>query len=199
MKKILHIISSFNGDNSFSIKLGEEIIDKIKEAYPDSRLRVRNLAEEPFPHLRREVVDAFFTPTENRSPEQGELLRTSDEAVQEIFEADIIVIGAPMYNFTIPSSLKSWIDHIARAGVTFRYTKTGPEGLVKNKKVYIAMASGGIYSTDAMQSYDFVSPYLKSMLGFLGMTDVELVRAEGTAMNADKAKVIEDALDLVAV
>lgn len=199
MKNILHITSSLNGENSYSIKLGNAIIEKIKETHPGSRVKVRNLAEDQFPHLKRELLNVFFIPGEERTPAQMEMIRHSDKVVREIFEADIIVIGAPMYNFGIPSLLKAWIDHIARAGVTFRYTENGPEGLVKGKKVYIAMASGGIYSRGTAQPLDFVSPYLKGVLGFMGMTDVELVRAEGTAMITTKANAIEKALDVVAV
>jgi FMN-dependent NADH-azoreductase len=199
MKNILHVVSSFNGEGSYSIKLGNKIIERIKEAYPDNRVRVRNLAEQQFQHLKKEAVQAFYTPAESRTPPQKELLKMSDEVIQEIFDADIIVIGAPLYNFGISSLLKAWIDHIARAGITFRYTGNGPEGLLNNKKVYIAMSSGGIYSSGPMQAYDFVSPYLRTILGFLGMTDVEVVRAEGTALNTTKADAIENALTLVTV
>jgi len=199
MKNILHVISSFNEGESYSIKLGSRIIERIKDVYPDSRVQVRNLAEGQFQHLKKEAVQAFYTPAESRTPRQKELLQISDEVIQEIFDADILVIGAPLYNFGISSLLKSWIDHIARAGVTFRYTGNGPEGMVNNKKVYIAMSSGGIYSSGPTQAYDFVSPYLRTILGFLGMTDVEVVRAEGTALNTTKADAVENALTLVTV
>jgi FMN-dependent NADH-azoreductase len=199
MKKILHVISSFNEEGSYSIKLGNRIIERVKAVYPDSRVQVRNLAEEQFLHLKKEEVQAFYTPSESRTPPQKELLQVSDKVIQEIFDADIIVIGAPLYNFGISSLLKAWIDHIARAGVTFRYTENGPEGLVRNKKVYVAMSSGGIYSSGPTQAYDFVSPYLKTILGFLGMTDVDVVRAEGTALATTKADAIENALSLVTV
>ncbi|MEL7586443.1 MAG: NAD(P)H-dependent oxidoreductase [Prolixibacteraceae bacterium] len=199
MKNILHVISSFNGEGSYSVKLGNRIIERIKGVYPDSQVAVKHLVEEEFPHLNKDVVGAFYTPVENRTDAQQKLLRVSDEAIQQIFDADIIVIGAPLYNFGISSALKAWIDHIARAGVTFRYTENGPEGLVKNKKVYIAMSSGGIYSSGRMQAYDFVSPYLRTVLGFLGMTDVEVVRAEGTSLATTKAEAVENALTLVTV
>lgn len=199
MKNILHVISSFNEEESYSVKLGNKIIERVKEVYPDSRVHVRNLAEGRFQHLKKESVQAFYTPEESRTPPQKELLQISDEVIQEVFDADILVIGAPLYNFGISSLLKAWIDHIARAGVTFRYSENGPEGLVKNKKVYIAMSSGGIYSSGPMQAYDFVSPYLRTILGFLGMTDVEVVRAEGTSLATAKAEAVENALTLVTV
>lgn len=182
MKKILHIISSPRGDASMSIKLGNAIIEKIQSAYPDSQVKEHDLLKNQLPHLEESHLTSFFTPAENRSAENKEAVRHSDEAIQQLIESDIIVIGAPLYNFGVPSSLKAWIDHIARVGVTFRYDENGPEGLVKGKKVYIAFASGAIYSEGPMASYDFVAPYLKSVLGFLGMTDITVYRVEGTAL-----------------
>jgi FMN-dependent NADH-azoreductase len=109
-------------------------------------------------------------------------------------EADMIVIGAPLYNFGISSALKAWIDHIARAGLTFHYTEHGSEGLVKGKKVYLAIAMGGVYSEGPMQAYDFVTPYLKAVLGFIGMTDITVFRAEGTAIPGLKETALEKAI-----
>ena len=182
MKKILHIISSPRGEASYSIKLGNSIIEKIKESYPGSSVKENILANTQFPHLEEAQVISFFTPAENRTPQAIEALLHSDNAVKELMEADILVIGAPMYNFSIHSSLKAWIDHIVRAGITFKYDETGPKGLVKGKKAYIALASGAVYSEGPMQPYDFVSPYLKTILGFIGITDVTIVRAEGTSL-----------------
>ena len=197
MKKILHIISSPRSGASISIKLGNAIIEKIQAAYPGSTVKERNLVTEAFPHLEEAHLTSFFTPAENRSPENLIAIQHSDQAIAEIMDADIIVIGAALYNFGIHSSLKAWIDHIARAGITFRYGENGPEGLVKGKKVYIAMASGGIYTEGAMQSYDFVAPYLKAILGFLGMTDVSVIRAEGTAMPAIQDSALEKAINSI--
>ena len=146
MKKILHIISSPRGEASASIKLGNAIIDKIKKSHPGSVVTVRNLAEVPFPHLEQLHIGSFFTPAESHSPEQSAAAKFSDEAIAELQEADIIVIGAPMYTFTVPSLLNVYFDHISRPGITFRYSEKGAEGLVKNKKAYIASSSGGIYS-----------------------------------------------------
>jgi len=156
MKKILHIISSPRNGASFSIQLGNAIIDKIKAAHPGSTIKERNLVKTQFPHLEEAHLTSFFTPPENRTPENIEAVRHSDEAIREIMEADILVIGAPLYNFNIHSSLKAWFDHIVRAGVTFSYSEKGAEGLVKGKKVYVAMASGGVYSEGPMQAHDFV-------------------------------------------
>ncbi|MCC8410798.1 FMN-dependent NADH-azoreductase [Mucilaginibacter sp. UR6-1] len=181
MKKILHIISSPKGENSFSIKLGNAIIDKLKQANPGSTVQVKDLTESPFPHLEEATLSAFYTPAENHTSENIEALKNSNQAIAEINNADIIVIGTPLWNFGIPSVLKAWVDHIARAGVTFKYSEAGAEGLIKNKVVYVAMSSGGIYSSGPYQSYDFVSTYLKNILGFLGMTDLTVFRVEGTA------------------
>ena len=192
MKKILHIVSSALGEASVSKKLGNAIIGKIKARYPDSTVKERNLATNPFPHLGEVQIGSWFTPAENRSPEQVNAIKISDEAIAELQEADIYVIGAPFYNFAIPSSLKAYIDHIARSGVTFRYNEKGqPEGLLKNKKVYVAIASGGVYSEGETKPFDFVSPYLKFILGFLGITDVTFIRAEGLRINGIKETAFE--------
>jgi FMN-dependent NADH-azoreductase len=195
MKKILHIISSPRGEESFSIKLGNSIVEKIQAAYPGSTVKVNNLVEKQYPHLEEAQITSFYTPEEYRTPEGVEALRHSDEAIGEIMEADTIVIGAPFYNFSIHSTLKAWIDHISRVNVTFRFTETGPEGLIHGKKVYIAIASGGIYSEGAMQSYDFSAPYLKAILGFLGITDVTIIRVEGTAIPELKDSALEKAVN----
>ena len=194
MKKILHIISSSRGEKSFSIKLGNAIVEKIKTTYPGSTVKETNLVEKQFPHLYEAQITSFFTPTEYRTPENNEAVRYSDEAISEIMEADIIVIGAAFYNFGIHSTLKAWIDHIARVNVTFRFTESGPEGLIHGKKVYIAVASGGIYSEGVMQSFDFAAPYLKAILGFLGITDVTVIRVEGTEIPGVKEYTLEKSI-----
>lgn len=195
MKKILHIISSPRGDASISIKLGNAIIEKIQAAYPGSQVKEHDLLKDQFPHLEEAHLTSFYTPEENRSAENKEALRHSEQAIQEILESDIIVIGAPLYNFGIHSSLKAWVDHIARAGVTFKYDENGPEGLIKGKKVYVALASGAVYSEGPMAAYDFVAPYLKSVLGFLGMTDITIYRVEGTALPVIQDTAFEKAVD----
>ena len=191
---ILHIISSPRKGDSYSIKLGNALLEKLQAANPGSNVKVHDLTNKPFPHLEEAHLQSFFTPAESRTPEQQEAIRHSDEAIAEIQAADTIVIGAPLYNFGIPSTLKAWVDHIARAGVTFQYTAAGPEGLIKGKKVYVAMSSGGVYSEGPMTSYDFVAPYLKAVLGFLGMTDVTVVRVEGTAIPDLQATAFEKGL-----
>ncbi|MDB5025179.1 MAG: azoR [Mucilaginibacter sp.] len=182
MKKILHIISSPRGEASLSIKLGNAIIGKIKTEYPGSTVKESNLVNQQFPHLEEAHLTSFFTPAESRTPANIAAVRHSEEAIQEIKDADIIVIGAPLYNFSIHSALKAWIDHIVRSGITFKYDENGPEGLLKGKKVYIALSSGGIYSDGPMKSLDFVEPYLKHILSFIGLTDITTFRVEGSAI-----------------
>jgi len=199
MKKILHIISSPRGEASFSIKLGNSIIEKLKNTYPGSTVKEKILVDKQFPHLEEAQITSFFTPPENRTFQNIEALQHSDEAIREIMEADILVIGAPMYNFSIHSTLKAWIDHIVRAGITFKYDENGPKGLVKGKQAYVAVASGGIYSEGPMQSYDFVTPYLQTVLGFIGITDVAIIRAEGTSIPHTKDIAIETAINRMAL
>lgn len=197
--KILHLISSPRGEASFSIKLGNAIVEKLQAANADSTVNVHSLVKTPFPHLEEAHLNSFFTPVESRTPEMLEAVKHSDQAIAELQDADVIVIGVPMYNFGIHSTLKAWIDHIARAGITFRYTESGPEGLVKNKKVYLAISTGGIYSEGAMKAYDFTEPYLRSVLGFLGMTDITAYRVEGVNMPQYKDTALEKGINSIAI
>ena len=200
MKNILVIESSSRGGLSFSDKLVRAVVDKLREKNSEARVTVRNLAQNPFPHLEESHLAAFYTPPEKRSPADQATARRSDEAVAELMGADAIVIGVPMYNFTVPSALKAWIDHIVRAGLTFSYGTAGrPEGLVKGKKVYLAIASGGIYTEGPMKSYDFTEPYLRAILGFLGMTDVSAFRVEGLNVPDVKAGALAKAVESVQV
>jgi len=197
MKNILHLISSPRGNESFSVKLANAIIVKIQDQYPGSSVEEVNLNEMNIPHLNTAHLRSFFTPQEQLTAEDQDAIRYSDAAISQLMAADIIVIGAPLYNFGIPSTLKAWIDHIARAGKTFRYDEQGPEGLVKGKKVYVAMSSGAVYSEGLYQSYDFVSPYLKAVLGFLGMTDLTLLRVEGVNIPGLKDEALDKAIESI--
>jgi len=191
MKKILHVISSPRHGESYSIKLGEAIVAKLLLEYPGSTVSTYNLEEAH--------IASFFTPLEARTPAGVEAARHSDEAIRAIREADILVVGAPMYNFNIHSSLKAWLDHIVRSGVTFSYGATGAEGLVTGKKVYLAVATGGVYSSGPMKEYDFVVPYLTWMLSFIGMKDISVVRVEGTAIPELKEGALERAVASIEV
>ena len=200
MKKILHIISSPRGEASISKKLGDTIIEKIKTKYPGSIVKERNLGIGHFPHLDELQIGSWSIPSENHSDEQAAAIKYSEEAIAEMQEADIYVIGAPFYNFAIPSTLKAYLDHIARPGITFRYNEEGkPEGYLKNKKAYIATASSGVYSEGEFQSFDFVSPYLKFLLGFLGISDVSIFRVEGLKIEGVKEIAFEKAVASVEI
>ena len=197
MKKILHIISSPRGEASLSIKLGNAIIEKVKAEYPASTVTERNLVMQHFPQLEEAHITSFYTPAENRTPANIEAARHSDEAIQELADADIIVIGAPLYNFSIHSSLKAWIDHIVRAGVTFKINENGAEGLIQGKKVYIAVSSGGIYSEGPWQPFDFAEPYLKHILSFIGLKDITTFRVEGSNIPGVKETALEKGISSI--
>ena len=196
---ILHIISSPRGNASFSIQLGNGLVDKLLAANPGSTVQVYDLTNKPFPHMEEVYLQAINTPAEQHTPAQQAAVHHSDDAIAALQAADVIVMGAPMYNYSISSTLKAWIDHIVRARVTFRYTEHGPQGLVTNKKVYVATSSGGIYSEGPMASYDFVVPYLKAVLNTLGIVDVTVVRVEGTAVPGVQDTALEKALASVDV
>jgi FMN-dependent NADH-azoreductase len=197
MKKILHIISSPRGAASFSIKLGNAIVEKLKAEYPGSTVKETDLVNQHFPHLEEAHLTSFFTPAENRTPENIIAVKHSDDAIQDILDADIIVIGAPMYNFTIHSALKAWLDHVVRAGVTFKYDENGAEGLIKGKKVYIAETSGAVYTEGPMQPLDFIEPYLKTILSHIGLTDITVFRIEGTSMPGIQDTAVEKGLNSI--
>ena len=185
--KILQINSSARSAGANSTRLADAVTTRLKAANPGAVVELRDLAAHPHPVLDEAALGALFTPAEQRSPEQAARVALDDALIAQLQSADAIVLGVPMYNFGVPVQLKTWIDAIARAGFTFRYTENGPEGLVKGKKVYVALARGGVYRDTPADSQ---VPYLKGVLGFLGMTDVEFIYAEGLAMGpetADKA------------
>ncbi|PRF20431.1 FMN-dependent NADH-azoreductase [Burkholderia multivorans] len=182
MTTILQINSAARSQGAQSTLLSNELTAKLQQSNPGAKVVVRDLLADGLPHLDESVLGAFFTPAENRSAEQNAIVAKSDALIAELQAADIIVIGAPMYNFGISSQLKTYFDWIARAGVTFRYTENGPEGLIKGKKVYVVSARGGKY---AGTPHDSQTPYLRSFLGFVGMTDVSFIYAEGLNMGPE--------------
>ena len=199
MKHILHLKSSIQGTTSYSIKLGNAIVEKIKGEYPGSTLEEVDLVDIDIPHLNPDVLRTFFIPGDQLTAAEKESIRLSDELVKQLLAADIIVIGAPLYNFTIPTALKAWIDHITRAGITFGYSENGPVGKVTGKKVYVAMSSGGVFSEGPGKANDFVAPYLKSFLGFLGMTDLTVFRAEGLKVPELKEHAMGKAIESIRI
>lgn len=179
---ILQINSSARVVGSHSCNLSNQVSARLLEQHPDATLALRDLAVNPQPALDEVALQALFTPVDQRTPEQAARVALDDALIAEVQAADVLVIGAPMYNFGISSQLKNWIDAISRAQVTFRYTATGPEGLLKGKKVYVVLTRGGLYRNTPN---DTQMPYLKAFFGFLGMTDVEFIYAEGLAMGAE--------------
>ncbi len=179
---ILQINTSSRREGANSSKIASQIVEQLRARHPQSTVTVRDLAVQPHPVLDEAALGALFTPAEQRTPEQAARVALDDALIAEVQSHDVIVLGVPMYNFGNSVQLKTWIDAIARAGVTFRYTESGPEGLIKGKTVYIALARGGIYRDTAN---DAQVPYLKNVLGFLGMSDVRFVYAEGLAMGPE--------------
>ncbi|RYE57407.1 MAG: FMN-dependent NADH-azoreductase [Sphingobacteriales bacterium] len=199
-KKVLQLNSSIMGEQSYSRKLGNAIVEKIQEKYPNSSVEQLDLVESNIPHLSPETLQAMFTPLENQTPETKQQLALSDQLLTQLFDADIIVIGAPLINRTIHSSLKAWIDHITRRGITFGYSKAGlPIGLVSGKKIYVAMSSGGIYTDEQGRANDFVAPYLQSFLGALGMTNLTVFRAEGLHVSEVKDTALEKGINSIVI
>ena len=177
--KILQVNSSPRRDASHSTRLANRIVERLREDTPHATLTLRDLAANPHPVLDEAGLGALFTPAAQRTPEQAARVALDDALIEQVRAADVVVLGVPMYNFGVPAQLKNWIDAIARAGVTFRYTEKGAEGLLAGKKVYVALARGGLYRGTAA---DTQVPYLQSVLGFLGMSDVQFVYAEGLNM-----------------
>ena len=182
--KILQINASARSTGANSTRLADAVTARLLAADPQAVVELRDLAAQPHPVLDEPALGALFTPVEQRTPEQAARVALDDALIAQVQASDVIVLGVPMYNFGVPVQLKTWIDAIARAGVTFRYTANGPEGLLKGKKVYVALARGGLYRNTPADSQ---VPYLSSVLGFLGLTDIEFIYAEGLAMGADSA------------
>ncbi len=196
MSSILLVTSSPRGAASHSTRVATELAQKLQAKTPGAKIVTRDLASNPLPHIDADYASGIYTPAESRSVQQQSVVGVSDAVVDELFAADAVVISTGMINFNISSTLKAWIDHIARAGRTFSYGADGPKGLVTDKKVYVVIASGGVYSDGPAAAFDHATPYLKTALGFLGMTDVEVVRIEGVAMGPEaEAKAISSALD----
>lgn len=196
MSSILLVTSSPRGAASHSTRIATELANKLKAKTPFSKVVTRDLNSNPLPHIDADFSSGIYTPVESRTERQHSVVGVSDAIVDELVAADAIVIATGMINFNISSTLKAWVDHIARAGKTFSYGEEGPKGLVIGKKVYIVIASGGVYSSGPAAAFDHAVPYLKTALGFLGMTDVEIVRIEGVAMGPEaEAKAISSALD----
>ena len=191
MTTILQINSSLHGDDAQSSRLASDFVAAMDGSHQRqgstsptrSRLIVRDLSSKPVPHLTAERLTALSTAAAERTLDQQRIVSESDELIDELMRADVIVIGLPMYNFGVPSTLKAYFDHVARAGVTFRYTAEGPVGLLTGKKAYVFATRGGRY---AGTTADLQTAYVRQFLGFVGIRDVEFVYAEGLALGADE-------------
>jgi FMN-dependent NADH-azoreductase len=187
MTTLLQINASINNGNGESSRLANQFVAAFHKSHPKASIVVRDVAAaEPVPHLDAERFGAFITKPEQRTAAQHAVVAYSDTLINELKQADIIVLGLPMYNFGVPSQLKAYFDHIARLGVTFEYTEKGPVGKLTGKKVYVFAARGGVYARDGVNEgtpMETQTNYVRDFLRFLGMSDVEFVYAEGLHMS----------------
>lgn len=187
MSTILHITASIRGEESVSRGLGQKLVGKLAESQ-GADVVTRDLSKNDLPYIDADRFAANLAPHADRSTEQHELAKIADELIEELQQADTIVFSVPVYNFSVPATVKAWADLVARAGTTFRYTENGPKGLLTGKKVYLTAATGG---TPIGSEVDFMSPWLKFFLGFLGMHDVEIVAADGIMGEGGEEKIAE--------
>jgi len=180
MKTLLQIRSSIFSNDGQSSRLAERFVARWRASNPGGKVIVRDLAKEPVPHLDAARFGAFLAKPKERTPAQQAVVDYSDALIGELKRADVVVLGLPMYNFGVPSTLKAYFDHVARVGETFKYTEMGPVGLLTGKKVYVFAARGGIY---AGTPNDTQTPFIRTFLSFLGMSDIEFVYAEGLAIS----------------
>ena len=180
MKTLLQIRSSIFSNDGQSSRLAERFVARWRASNPGGRVIVRDLAKEPVPHLDAARFGAFLAKPEERTPAQQTVVDYSDALIGELKRADVVVLGLPMYNFGVPSTLKAYFDHVARVGETFKYTEKGPVGLLTGKKVYVFAARGGMY---AGTPNDTQTPFIRTFLSFIGMSDIEFVYAEGLAIS----------------
>lgn len=179
MTRILQLNTSIHSDSSASSHLGDELVKTLSAGDGEFSVIRRDLARQPIPHLDADTFQSVSTPAGQRDTQQQALAAPSEALIAELLQADILVLGLPMYNFGMPSSLKAWFDHVARAGQTFKYTANGPVGLLAGKKAYVLATRGGRYAGTAD---DLQTGYIRKLLGFLGITDLEFVYAEGLSM-----------------
>jgi FMN-dependent NADH-azoreductase len=191
MKTLLQINTSLFESGGQSSQLADRFAAEWRAANPEGQVIVRDIGREPVPHLTAERFQAFLAKPADRTPEQQAVAGFSDALIDELRRADVIVLGLPMYNFGVPSTVKAYFDHVARAGVTFRYTERGPQGLITGKKAYVFATRGGVY---AGTPTDTQTPFVREFLAFIGIDDVEFVYAEGLAMgDAAKEKALASA------
>jgi FMN-dependent NADH-azoreductase len=195
MKTLLKLDTSIFGENGASSRLTKDFVIRWLAAHPAARVIERDLATDPVPHLTAEAFGGFIAKPGERTPEQHKAVELSDTLIDELRRADVLVLGLPMYNFGLPSTLKAYFDYIGRTGETFRYTENGPEGLLTGKKAYVFATRGGVYGGAAGETE---TSYVSQFLSFLGITDVEFVYAEGLAMgDAARSAALEAAEQVI--
>ena len=193
-RTLFHLNASARTEGSVTRDLSQRLVDRL--ASPDTKIISRDVGASPLPLITESWVGANFTPDEDRTPEQRETLALSDTLIAELEAADTLVLGVPIYNFGVPAAFKAWIDLVARARKTFKYTETGPVGLLEGKKAYLVVASGG---TALESGIDFATPYLRHVLGFLGIHDVTVIGADQLmASGPEKVAASEAAIDAIA-
>ena len=196
MNKVLLVETSPRGNDSLSRKAGRLIIERLK-ARGAIHLTTRDLQSDSIPHVDAVKMLAYFTPADQLTPAQRDTLALSDQLTEEVLSVDTIVISTPMWNFSLPSVLKAWVDHIVRAGKTFKFGPNGLEGMLKGKKIYVATSSGSVFSSGPFQAYDHVGPYLKAVFGFMGATEVTIIRIEGTNSPDVAAEALKKAMTAI--
>jgi len=195
VKTLLELRTSLYGADGQSSRLAEKFVTQWRAQNPRARVTVRDLAADPVPHLTAERFGAFLAKPEQRTPTQQVVVADSDTMINELKAADVLVLALPMYNFGVPSTLKAYFDHVARSGVTFRYTEAGPEGLLKGKKAYVFATRGGVYLGTPR---DTQTAYVREFFGFLGISDIEFVYAEGLSMGeAPRAAALDSAAQAI--
>ncbi len=182
MSRVLVIESSARQQGSVSRQLTSDFIAQWRAAHPQDDIQVRDLAKEPVPHLDETLLAGWMKPLDQQDDAEKAAAARSNHLTEEVLAADVLVLAAPMYNFSIPSTLKSWLDHVLRAGVTFKYTETGPQGLLTGKRAFVLTARGGIYAGSAL---DHQEPYLRQVLAFIGIHNVQFIHAEGLNMGSE--------------
>ena len=186
MSTLLRIDASSRTKDSQSRELADLFVNHWLETHPGGEVRVRDLVLDPVPHISNDTIAGFYTPRAEHDDNLRLATARSDALIREIMEADAVLIDTPMYNFSMPSALKAWIDQVARIGETFSFSpESGFEGLIKNTAFYVITASGAVFSSDAMQPMDFLTPYLRALLGFLGITQLQFFTLEGTTVDPD--------------
>ncbi|MBA1201494.1 FMN-dependent NADH-azoreductase [Pseudomonas capeferrum] len=182
MSRVLIIESSARQQDSVSRQLTQAFISQWKATHPADEINVRDVAANPLPHLDSILIGGWMKTEDQRSSDERDALARSDALTDELLAADVLVMAAPMYNFTIPSTLKAWLDHVLRAGITFKYTPTGPQGLLTGKRAIVLTARGGIHMGAVT---DHQEPYLRQVMAFIGIHDVTFIHAEGLNMSGD--------------